>query len=413
MNTRERFLEVMNFNPNVPAPKWEFGLWGQTVNNWYAQGLPQTQYPRIPTEIRNPTSTLYTYAWSDKGRGRPRLPNGIAVMTGGLYSPTQGFPQDYDVTRHFGFDRPQTTVDVNLLFDPMFDIQLLAEDEQSLTYVDIDGVERVFMKAEATIPTSMRWPITDRASWEKIKAERLNVKDISPRFPKDWPQLVQQYRQRDYPLVLGGYPQGFFGTLCHLIGYENVFIWYATEPDLIHDILRTFTAIWLAVYEEVLNQVDVDGWHIWEDISFGKGSMISLAMVREFLNPYIKRIGDFLRARGVNVILLDTDGDCRQLIPVFREAGVTGLYPFEVHCGMDVAQVRQQYPQLQMLGGISKSAIAGGQDAIDRLLKPVAAVLQTGGYIPFGDHFIPPDVSFENFSYYRTQLNRLIDRCGR
>src|SRR5208283_3000886 len=102
----------------------------------------------------------------------------------------------------------------------------------------------------------------------------------------------------------------------------------------IHDMLRTFTEVWLAVYEEVLNQVDVDVWHIWEDISFGKGSMISPAMVREFLCPYIKRIGDFMRSRGVKVILLDTDGDCSALIPLFIEAGVTGMYPFEVHCGM-------------------------------------------------------------------------------
>ena len=28
MNTRERFLEIMNFNPDVHSLKWEFGYWG-------------------------------------------------------------------------------------------------------------------------------------------------------------------------------------------------------------------------------------------------------------------------------------------------------------------------------------------------------------------------------------------------
>jgi uroporphyrinogen decarboxylase len=80
---------------------------------------------------------------------------------------------------------------------------------------------------------------------------------------------------------------------------------------------------------------------------------------------------------------------------------------------MDIVKVRKQFPKLQMLGGISKSEIQKGKQRIDEILEPVAAVLKTGGYVPFGDHFIPPDVNFENFSYYRTQLNRLIDAAGR
>ena len=151
-------------------------------------------------------------------------------------------------------------------------------------------------------------------------------------------------------MAVGGYPHGFFGTLSHLVGYENTFVWYASEVQLVHDILNSFTEVWLAVYEEVLNQVQVDHWHIWEDISFGKGSMISTAMVREFLCPYIKRVGDFLKSRGVKIVLLDTDGDCNELIDVFIEAGVTGMYPMEASCGMDIVKVRQKYPQLQIQG---------------------------------------------------------------
>ena len=69
-----------------------------------------------------------------------------------------------------------------------------------------------------------------------------------------------------------------------------------------HDILRTFSDLWIAVYEEVLRHVDVDHWQIWEDISYGKGPMISLPMVREFLCPYIRRVGDFLKAHGVKAV---------------------------------------------------------------------------------------------------------------
>lgn len=411
MNTRERFLEIMDFNPDIHSLKYEFGYWGETIDNWYKSGLPKKRYPVLSKAITTPTTSLYSTAWTCQSADK--LPKGIAVTGGGLYWPTQGFPLDNDVREHFKMDYTQRLVDVNMHFSPMFDIKVLKEDDKAFEYIDIDGVRRVFLKDEATIPTSLEWPVKNKMSWEKLKEERLNLKNIKERFPANWDELVKEYKNRDYPLALGGYPQGFFGTPAHLIGYENLFIWYCLEPELMHDIMNTFTNIWLAIFEEILPQVEIDMWHIWEDISFGKGSMISVDMVKEFMSPYIKKIADFLISKGVKIILLDTDGDCNELIPVFMEAGVTGMYPFETHCGMDIVKVRKQYPKLQMLGGIPKSEIIKGKKRIDEILIPVDQVLKTGGYIPFGDHFIPPDVNFENFTYYRNKLNSIIDQYGK
>jgi uroporphyrinogen decarboxylase len=254
--------------------------------------------------------------------------------------------------------------------------------------------------------------VTGWESWNRLKDERLSLKDISGRFPENWTQLVQAYRDRDYPLAIGGYPQGFFGTLAHLLGYENLFLWYHEQPDLIHDMLATFTDIWIAVFAEVLDQVDVDDWQIWEDMSDKNGSMISPAMVREFLLPYIHKVADFLKARGVRHVHLDTDGDCSSLVPLFIEAGVTGMWPFEQTGGLSLLEIRQQYPSLVMSGGISKSAIARGAASIDEALVPVEAMLRHGGYIPHIDHFVPPDVALGEFARYRNRLNQMIDESG-
>jgi uroporphyrinogen-III decarboxylase len=140
------------------------------------------------------------------------------------------------------------------------------------------------------------------------------------------------------------------------------------------------------------------------------GAMISPAMVREFMMPYMKKVADFLKARGVRHIHLDTDGDCCSLIPLFSEVGVTGMWPFEHTGGVDILEIRKQYPSLVMSGGIAKGALAHGKTAIDDALEPVAEMLEHGGFIPHIDHFVPPDVSLENFTYYRERLNQLIDR---
>jgi len=427
MNSREKFLETMKFNTAAPANKWEFGIWGATIERWYSEGLTQKNYPVVPTNIVNTTSSLYTPVWThqwantrtsfEKVYRQPerkiRLPKGIATMTGGLYWPTQGFPLDRDVADYFGFDRPQTLVNVEQFVYPHFEVQIVAEDEQYIDYIDIDGATRRFSKSQQVLPGGMDWIIKGWDSWNQLKEERFSLEAIRERFPPNWDELVAEYKNRDYPLAVGGYPNGLFGSLTHLIGYENLFLFYYDQPDLIKDILERLTDVWIAVWEEVMADVDIDLGNLWEDVSSGKGSMISPKVFKEFLSPYYRKLVDFLNSKGVDIIMVDTDGDCNELIPLFMEAGITGLYPMEVSAGMDVVAARKKYPKLQLMGGIPKSRIALGTGEIDRFLEPVQWLLSQGGYIPFGDHFVPPEVPWKEFKYYREKLNRLIDNAAK
>lgn len=412
MNLRERFLEVLvNFNPDVSPPKWEFGYWGETVENWYNEGLPRIKYPKRVKKVSTPTSSLYIPAWNSIKGGK--LPAGIAVLGGGLYYPTQGFPMDNDVKDTLAMDKGQILVNVNLLFHPMFEIKIMEENDKYLTYQDIDGVKRKFLKETGVIPSGIEWVIKDDRSFEQLKEERLNVKDLRGRFPENWKDLVNEYKNRDYPLVLGGYPQGFFGTLAHLMGYERLFYNYYDNPKFIHDVEKTFTELWIAVYSEVLSEIDVDMFIIWEDISAGSGSMVSPSVMKEFMLPYYKKLTSFLKGQGIKIIFVDTDGYCFDIIPIFLEGGVTGIYPIEVSCGMDLLQVRDSYPELQLMGGVPKSEIRHGKRRVDEILEPVKKVLKSGGYIPFGDHLIPPGVHWKEFKYYREKLNSMLESVKR
>ena len=416
MTERERFLEVMtNFNVKVPSLKWEFGYWGETLNNWYKQGLPKRNYAQIPTEYTSPSSSIYTRSWiaENKFVAPGEYPKGFVLMAGGLYWPTQGFAKDHDVRDFFGMDQTQQLVDANLFFHPMFEAEVLEEDDRVMKYRDLDGVIRLFLKEPATMASGWEWPITDRKSWEKLKAERINPHGVRDRLPENWKEKAAEYKSRTYPLGFGGYPMGFFGTLAHLIGYDNLFYLYYDDPGLIHDITDTFTNLWIAVFEEVAAEVEIDHLQIWEDISFGSGSMLSNGLMREFMLPYYKRFVGYARQKGVRVVLVDTDGDCGKIIPFFLECGATGMYPFEVSCGMDVQKVRKDFPGLALMGGVSKSLVAEGREQIDLQLEKVKQVLKTGGYIPYMDHFTPPDIHFDDYSYYRNKLNQLIDETAK
>ncbi len=230
------------------------------------------------------------------------------------------------------------------------------------------------------------------------------------RLPEDWSMIKEKYRNRTFPLALGGVPIGFYGTLRHLIGPEQVLYTFHDDPELIKDMVDFLADHIINVWSGVLGQLSVDYAQLWEDVCYRGGPLISPSMFRKFFLSAYKKVSNFCKDMGVNTLFVDSDGDITELIPLWLEGGVTGLYPFEVQAGMDVVKVRREFPKLQIMGGINKMAIAKGKESIDQELKNVSSLLQTGGYIPHIDHFVPLGVPWKNFKYYRIQLNKLIDK---
>ena len=78
---------------------------------------------------------------------------------------------------------------------------------------------------------------------------------------------------------------------------------------------------------------------------------------------------------------------------------------------MDVTRLRQSFPHLQMMGGVDKLKLMGNLQDIDLVLnQKILPTVRSGGYIPMIDHLVPPEVSWENFIYYRRALNQAVER---
>ena len=381
MNARERFLAVMNFEPVAP-PKWEFGYWAGALRRWYGEGLvEQTGVPA-------------------------HLADGQNVYGGGGAWTIDRYV-DLDARRALGLDEGMQRVAVNNFLCPAFEEQILEDHADWVLVRDEAGMLLKRTRHLDSLPHFVRGPVAAREDWEQLKAERLRP-TLEGRLPVNWDEFLASYRHRTYPLAIGG-GLGFYGTPRALLGEVQVLTAYYDCPDLMRDMVNDLADFMIALYDQVLDLIDVDLALIWEDMAYKNGPLISPALFREFMLPAYRKLTSFVRDRGVRVIHLDCDGNIWKLLPLWIEGGVTGLYPFEVMAGMKVDQVRAAFPNLQILGGLDKIALARGPEAIDAALEFVSSMLKRSGYIPYVDHMVPPDVSWQNFSYYRKRLNDLID----
>jgi len=308
-----------------------------------------------------------------------------------------------------GFDEGCIQVPVIWRLYPPFAEVSLEEDDSTRLTRNADGVTVRSRKDAGSLPHPEAWPVHDRRTWEQLKEERLRLDQVDKRFLSGWEEVVRGYRQRDVPM--GQVMDGFFAMPRELLGVQNQLLMYYDDPSLMRDMADHLCNLWLAMLEKIVVHIDLDLVSFFEDMAFKNGPLISPRMFDAFCAPHYRRITGFLRAHGVDTIMVDTDGNCWDLIPGFLAAGVNGLWPMEAQAGMNVAEVRKAFPNLLIVGGINKMAVAQGKEAIDAELEAkLPPLLPTGGYIPTVDHLVPPDVSWTNFCYYRQRLSEYICR---
>lgn len=389
-NTKELFLKVMQFQSCERTLNWEFGYWGGALKRWYNEGLPRIK--GISEEVS-----------TGRGVAGPGQPSGLIAGISGKNSII-----DFDVSNYFQFDENFTLAPYNYWIFPRFDKQIISEDERYIELCDTDGIRKKILKDDSSMPFWLDWPVKNRNEWEKVKEERFNFDSINKRYVGDLKSFIEKTNSRTFPLGILGAPVGFFGTLRFLFGEQKLFMLYYDDPGLINSILDYFCEFWLLMIEELTSKMEFDVACFWEDMSGKQGSLISPSTFRQFMTPRYKRIIDFLKTKGIKLFMVDTDGKVNELIPLFLEAGVNIMYPFEQQAGNDLIEIRKKFPNLRMLGGFNKNVIYEGKKAIDKELEKMSFLISKGGYIPCADHNIPPNCSWENFKYYRKRLKEII-----
>jgi len=289
---------------------------------------------------------------------------------------------------------------------PCYEPRLITEDEHTVSLLN-EGGQRVKVSRvnPEKMPMYLDHPVKDRASWEEYK-KRLDP-DTPERWPADWSAYVHKMNSRDVPTTL--YVGSFFGYLREWMGLERLLYMFYDDPNLIEDMVNQICYLETECAKRVVKDLRVDQALFWEDMAFRSGPLILPAMFRKFMMPRYRKVTDLLRTSGIDVIMVDSDGNLNELIPLWLECGINFFWPLECAAANDAVALRKKYGKDIILGGnIDKRALLKGKDATrEEVMSKVPFLLESGGYFPSIDHMVPPDVTLESYRYFINTLREV------
>ncbi len=365
MTDRERFLATARFQPVDRAYLLAPWAWAGAIDRWRREGLPAD-------------ADLAAYFGTDAEQGVP-----LAMQ--GPYGPH---------------------------LHPPLERAILSETEDTLIARDEEGnVVKLFKDDPLrSMPEWIAYPMAGREDWERVIKPRLDAR-IPGRRPEGeaWRRYVEQAGRRSS--ALGLWCGSFYGWPRSFMGVERISTAFYDDPALIHEMCEHIADFTVEIITPVLEQVRIDFAFIWEDMAGKGGPLCSPATYRRFMLPPLRRVTDVLRRHGVDIIIVDSDGNNDVLIPLWLEAGVTGLRPFEIAAGCDPVAARKRYGRdLVIQGGIDKRALARGREDIEReVLSKAPWLCLQGGYFPQVDHLVPPDVSLDNYRHYARLMRQVVE----
>ncbi len=307
---------------------------------------------------------------------------------------------------------------------PLFEEKILKEEGNIRTWVDGWGQVRQDAINQPTAGFATRryieFAVKGWDDWKRIK-ERLDPhspertrplrpEEAPPHLGPDnygwhppggvcWRDNVERCNNADVPVQLT--VPGIYWSIRDFTGFEGLSIMLYDQPDLVHEMFEYWAWFLMELFDEPLSCIKVDVVTLNEDMAFKGQAMMSPAAMREFLLPRYKKLYAFFKEKGVDAVVMDSDGYNMQILEAMYPEGIDGIQPIEIAAGNDPEEILATYPDIFIHGGVDKRELRFDRARVRaETAKRYAAAWRRGGYIPHVDHGVPPDIPLRNFLYY-------------
>lgn len=369
MTQRERFINVYNYAETDRIPMAPGNGRKSTLERWHREGLPAA--------VRNGAEAALE-ACRQAGF-EPELP----VCRRGCRFDHRMMPQfpekvlEVRANSQIVQDWKGNICEIGLEFDPSYLSQTL------------DFVTRSWIKC----------PVENRQDWAAMK-KRYDPSASGRLDPADGALA-------GHDNFVGISLPGPYWQLREWCGFEGLSLLFYDDPALVEEMIHYWQEFVVALLQRLFAVFVPDQVHISEDMAYKGHAMLSPEMARRHLLPVWRRWGEVLRAAGVPVYAMDSDGYVGELVPLWIEAGIQVCDPIEVAAGNDIVAMRQTYGQdIAFQGGFDKREMARGGVHLEREMERLLPVIRGGGYICGCDHGVPADVPWAHYVHFCRLLGR-------
>ncbi|MGD9496677.1 MAG: uroporphyrinogen decarboxylase family protein, partial [Armatimonadota bacterium] len=194
---------------------------------------------------------------------------------------------------------------------------------------------------------------------------------------------------------------GIYWGIRDFVGMLELSVMFHDQPDLVHEMFEYWAWYLMQILDEPLRHIKVDELILNEDMAFKGQAMMSPALIEEFLLPRYLQLYEFFKQRGVEAVVMDSDGYNNQILDVMYPQALDGIQPIEIAAGNDPEEMLTRYPGIFIHGGVDKRELAKSRERLRReVTTRYRSAWQHGGFIPHCDHGVPPDIPLRNFLYY-------------
>jgi uroporphyrinogen decarboxylase len=226
-----------------------------------------------------------------------------------------------------------------------------------------------------------------------------------------WPTLDDvDWSFLAYCLQPGNLPAGMkviaragdiFTWVWQLMGLETFCFALVENRELVEAL---FDRVGNFIYSIFLREVEMDQHDLimalWysDDIAYTEGLLCAPAVFRQYLFPWMKKIGDLARQKGVPY-LYHSDGDLWQVLDDLAACGVNALQPVEPKA-MDAEELkRKEGHRFCLCGNVDLDRLARGTPAeVEAMVRArLAQLAPGGGYCVGSSNTVPDYVPLANY----------------
>ncbi len=244
---------------------------------------------------------------------------------------------------------------------------------------------------------------------EDVKGALATAGSLAELEALDWPtpdcldrsQLNAQCSRYERHAVLYGFAD-VWQRPALVRGWEGMFLDMAERPDWVHFLCRKFTDFYLEDYTRAAEITGgrIDLYLVISDLGSQHGPLISTAMFREFVAPYLQEMTECIHGLGGRA-LFHSCGTVLPFIDDLIHLGVDVLDPIQPTCAdMQPENLKRAFgDRLIFHGGIDmQNLLPGATPArVEAEVRRYCEVLGTGGgYILGPAHLFQVDVPPEN-----------------